>query len=224
MTTEEREDEILNTPEVSRTLVVEKRINEEIIYRYVIVYGNDSLGYIASHEEWFKADDKNKTEFYEVLFQTRIHATANEALADAMPSATKEAANVGKWQEEQIEEESLPNINPSDYEFDSGYVGSLGHTFTTTTHETFMATVEAAAQFNNVDANDVIDMLIDGKPVKWQKSPNYYYDHSHGIIRKKRTPKPVKMVRCACGHIVESYLVMSASMGSSCPDCYDRMS
>jgi len=34
----------------------------------------------------------------------------------------------------------------------------------------------------------------------------------------------VSMVRCFCGHTVSATMVMSASMGSSCPDCYDRMS
>jgi hypothetical protein len=34
----------------------------------------------------------------------------------------------------------------------------------------------------------------------------------------------VSMVKCSCGHTVSSTMVMSASMGSSCPDCYDRMS
>ena len=33
-----------------------------------------------------------------------------------------------------------------------------------------------------------------------------------------------KMVKCACGHTVPRGMVMSASLGSSCPDCYDRMS
>ena len=31
-------------------------------------------------------------------------------------------------------------------------------------------------------------------------------------------------VRCACGHTVWANLVMSTSCGTSCPDCYDRMS
>jgi hypothetical protein len=34
----------------------------------------------------------------------------------------------------------------------------------------------------------------------------------------------VKQVKCRCGHTVPQTLVMSASLGSSCPDCYDRMS
>jgi hypothetical protein len=33
-----------------------------------------------------------------------------------------------------------------------------------------------------------------------------------------------KMVRCDCGHTVPSILVMNASLGTSCPDCYDEMS
>lgn len=32
------------------------------------------------------------------------------------------------------------------------------------------------------------------------------------------------MVTCDCGHTVHKSEVMWASMGSACPDCYDRMS
>lgn len=32
------------------------------------------------------------------------------------------------------------------------------------------------------------------------------------------------MVKCSCGHTVPSVQVMNASNGTSCPDCYDRMS
>lgn len=224
MTTEEREDAICEIETGTKVHLASKPVEDEIIHRWVVVYGNDDLGYIASSEEWFTAADKKEPEFFEVLFQTPIYPTIEEALADAMPSAEKEASNIGQWQETQAQEEPLPNIEPSDYEFDTGYVGSLGHTFTTTTHETFMATIEAATKFNNIATNDVIDMLMAGEQVKWQKSPNYYYDHSYGIIRKKRTRKPVEMYRCDCGHSVPRSLVMSASAGSSCPDCYDRMS
>jgi len=34
----------------------------------------------------------------------------------------------------------------------------------------------------------------------------------------------VDMVRCDCGHYCERTLVMSASLGTACPECYDRMS
>ena len=42
-------------------------------------------------------------------------------------------------------------------------------------------------------------------------------------------PKPIKhqpviTVKCSCGHTVPKSQVMSASLGTSCPDCYDEMS
>lgn len=36
--------------------------------------------------------------------------------------------------------------------------------------------------------------------------------------------KPVEMVKCTCGHTIPRASVMSASLGTSCPDCYDRLS
>lgn len=33
-----------------------------------------------------------------------------------------------------------------------------------------------------------------------------------------------KLLICDCGHSVPRELVMSASIGTSCPDCYDEMS
>lgn len=33
-----------------------------------------------------------------------------------------------------------------------------------------------------------------------------------------------QMVRCDCGHMCPRNLVMSASLGTCCPGCYDRMS
>ncbi len=41
------------------------------------------------------------------------------------------------------------------------------------------------------------------------------------------TPQPrpqSAMVACDCGHSVPATQRMNASMGTSCPDCYDRMS
>jgi hypothetical protein len=38
------------------------------------------------------------------------------------------------------------------------------------------------------------------------------------------TRPQIEMVKCDCGHTVARSLVMSASLGSSCADCYDRMS
>lgn len=33
-----------------------------------------------------------------------------------------------------------------------------------------------------------------------------------------------KFVRCSCGHTVHESQVMWANLGTSCPDCYDRLS
>lgn len=41
--------------------------------------------------------------------------------------------------------------------------------------------------------------------------------------KKTDASQPV-MLKCSCGHTIAKHLVMSASMGTSCPDCYDRMS
>lgn len=54
-----------------------------------------------------------------------------------------------------------------------------------------------------------------------------YDDEWYAVIKmdlpKKPLP-PVEMVKCDCGHTVPRCTVMSTSTGSSCPDCYDRMS
>ena len=49
------------------------------------------------------------------------------------------------------------------------------------------------------------------------------YRAAHQVQPRAARPAPV-MVACSCGHTVESGSVMSASLGTSCPDCYDRMS
>jgi hypothetical protein len=38
-------------------------------------------------------------------------------------------------------------------------------------------------------------------------------------------PEPRQVMRkCSCGHTVPAAWVMFASLGTSCPDCYDRLS
>ncbi len=41
---------------------------------------------------------------------------------------------------------------------------------------------------------------------------------------KRAKPRRVEFVKCDCGHVIPSTWVMSASRGSSCPRCYDRLS
>lgn len=43
-------------------------------------------------------------------------------------------------------------------------------------------------------------------------------------ITEKVVKVEIPQVRCSCGHTVNAEMVMNASLGSSCPDCYDRMS
>lgn len=108
-----REDAILETAELHRIEVARKQVGDETIYRYVLAFGNDHLGYIASSEEWFSPNRKGEDtpEFYEVRFQTSIHRTAAEALADALPSAIKEAAEIGEWQEQYLAERKEQGID-----------------------------------------------------------------------------------------------------------------
>ena len=116
-------------------------------------------------------------------------------------------------------------LDPTLYEITDGYVGTFGKTFKTATTETLTNAISKAAEMQSMTVAAVEAELASGRSVKWCKSPNYYYDHSEGIIRRKPTAKPAPaLVRCSCGHSVPQKQVMSASLGTSCPDCYDRMS
>jgi hypothetical protein len=46
-----------------------------------------------------------------------------------------------------------------------------------------------------------------------------------GPAKRVSEPTPQRAtVRCACGHTVPAGQVMNASLGTTCPECYDRMS
>jgi hypothetical protein len=105
-----------------------------------------------------------------------------------------------------------------------GYVSSMGITWKTPTQDDLEKAIIGAMKIETKTREEIIAILESGKPVRWCKSGNYYYDHSYGKIGTKRAPKPVEMVKCDCGHEIEKALVMSASNGTSCPDCYDSMS
>ena len=44
------------------------------------------------------------------------------------------------------------------------------------------------------------------------------------MAARRATAPPVQMVKCSCGHTIRRESIMNASLGSSCPDCYDKMS
>lgn len=110
-------------------------------------------------------------------------------------------------------------------EFTNGYVGFAGRFFEEAAGESLDKLVATAAQWNGITTDEVIKRLEEGKEVRWCKSPNHYYDHSYGVVRKKKgLPPSPPMILCDCGHRVPKGTVMSTSSGTSCPDCYDDMS
>ena len=85
-----------------------------------------------------------------------------------------------------------------------------------------------AAKLNTVTTDEIITRLDAGQEIAFDTD---WYDrlrcgeaHQRKIDAQKARQKSVKMVRCACGHTISQNLVTSTSQGSSCPDCYDRMS
>jgi hypothetical protein len=105
-----------------------------------------------------------------------------------------------------------------------GYVGSMGKSYHTPTADELETAITRAMEIEGKTRDEIVALLESGKSVRWCQSPNFYYDHSYGRVGRRRQEQPVTMVRCQCGHSVPSRQVMSASLGTSCPDCYDRMS
>lgn len=106
----------------------------------------------------------------------------------------------------------------------SGYVGSMGKSWNTPTPAELEKAIQGAMVIEGKTREQIVAILESGASVKWRQSPNFYYDHSYGVIGRKRTAPKIEMFLCDCGHSVPSGMRMSASLGSSCPDCYDRMS
>jgi len=77
------------------------------------------------------------------------------------------------------------------YEISNGYIGSMGMSFEPATDATLREAVRLAAKFNDVSEAEIEYRLEQNTLVPWRESPNFYYDHSYGIIRRKRTaPRP----------------------------------
>lgn len=110
--------------------------------------------------------------------------------------------------------------------FTDGYVGGMGKSWKAPTEADLENCIQGAVELglSGKTREEIISILESGKAVKWCKSANFYYDHSYGLIGRKRSAAPVEMVECDCGHSVPRGQRMTASLGTSCPDCYDRMS
>ena len=126
-----------------------------------------------------------------------------------------------------------PNLNQEDqmstqYEMTSGYVGSMGSSWKIVEGVDLETALNDAATHNKIPRAELETLLNDGRgraAETGKQSPNYYYDHGMAMIRStNRTAPKIELVQCSCGHSVPRGSVMSASMGSSCPACYDRMS
>lgn len=115
------------------------------------------------------------------------------------------------------------------YEMTSGYVGSMGMSWKTVDETTANDALDRATAFLKYPSrNDLEKLLNDGRGLAaktGKQSPNYYYDHGMEMIRSTNRIAPkIEMVKCSCGCTIPKNLVMCASVGTSCPDCYDRMS
>lgn len=119
---------------------------------------------------------------------------------------------------------AIPEIDLAKLVMTNGYVGRMGQEWKTPTCETFELAVAGAMKHNAMTRQQVIDALASGKRLDWGRSPNHYYDHSMAVIGTRRVVREEKMKLCECGHEVPESQVMSASLGTSCSDCYDRMS
>lgn len=119
-------------------------------------------------------------------------------------------------------------MDAREYVYTTGYVGAMGKMWKPCTGCELEEKLNMAAEKNGMSREKLESLLNDGRGAAaktGEQSPNYYYDHSMAMIRAANVPKKqVEMKKCDCGCTIPKMSVMSASMGSSCPDCYDRMS
>ena len=84
--------------------------------------------------------------------------------------------------------------------------------------------IKMAAEFKNKTVEEISNELEAGEKI-------YFDSDWYAQIRIKPEPKKtvtpkieIEMIKCDCGCSVPKNCVMSASLGTSCPDCYDDMS
>ena len=113
--------------------------------------------------------------------------------------------------------------------------GAYDKQFRIATDEEIKSAIQQAMELDQWDKNtesmrkrsrdEIIAELNAGREIKYAPTANHYYTHDMKRIRIYREPAPApELVKCDCGHSVPRGSRMSASFGSSCPDCYDRMS
>jgi len=84
------------------------------------------------------------------------------------------------------------------------------------------------AKTNGLTRDEVIVALGAGRTIRNDVADWYSNCRDQDAIERIRTARraaaPATMVRCACGHSVPSVMVMTTTNGTSCPDCYYKMS
>jgi hypothetical protein len=74
----------------------------------------------------------------------------------------------------------------------------------------------------NKTREQIIEKLAAGEKVCFGSD---WYNFIRDEDSIKTTVRPVaEMIKCACGHTVAKSTAMTTAHGTSCPDCYDRMS
>jgi len=84
-------------------------------------------------------------------------------------------------------------------------------------------------EFKNITEKQAIDILENGKtlrnaPADWYSECRCGNFYDKKMAEREAAQNKIKMVRCDCGCTIPEHSVMSASMGTSCPNCYDDMS
>jgi hypothetical protein len=73
-----------------------------------------------------------------------------------------------------------------------------------------------------LSCDEVIAALTSG--LELRRWPGDWYANAR-MKPAPRAPRPEPtLIKCSCGHTVPASQVMTASMGTSCPNCYDEMS
>ena len=76
--------------------------------------------------------------------------------------------------------------------------------------------------YHGYTMDEVIAELNNGKTVR--NAPADWYSRCRLMPQPVEIVEDVEWVKCDCGHTVPKSMVMNASLGTACPNCYDRMS
>ena len=86
--------------------------------------------------------------------------------------------------------------------------------------ESWIAPLENREPMTRTD--DVLAALASGAVLRY--GTDWYESIRASVVAQPATAQRAILTRCSCGHAVAASQVMSASLGTSCPDCYDQMS